>query len=284
MGIFDNLKKTLTDATESAKSGVKNLQESAKNINLNESFQELTKKGGEALQNIQESAKNININESIQDITKKSGEAFDNMVKSGGELIDNAMQAMKKPEEPNDFITSEDALKILYYLMSIDGAVAAEEMDKFDAIGTDTDPEFDSKKETILEECRGKIAKAFDEEDVYDTIHDAVSECIKHSQSTSEGSIRPQLLLWNLTVVAFSEGEYSELEKRLIRYITKQLGFDNSMILEMESDIRTLLAIEKEEQWLKSSNRQYMEIEVHMNELADRKNTIMQGVQALMLD
>jgi hypothetical protein len=62
------------------------------------------------------------------------------------------------------------------------------------------------------------------------------------------------------------------------------MNIDMSVMLEMEASVQTLLAIRKEEEFLKASNRKYAEVEVHMNEIADRKNVIMQSVQALMTD
>jgi hypothetical protein len=53
--------------------------------------------------------------------------------------------------------------------------------------------------------------------------------------------------------------------------------------MEMEHTIRTLMAIEQEEEWLRNSNRSYAIVESHMNELADRRNAVMRGVNALLL-
>ena len=72
--------------------------------------------------------------------------------------------------------------------------------------------------------------------------------------------------------------------KRLIRYFSKRAGVEDTVLLEMEHTIRTLFTIEKEEEWLKSTDRPYRVIEERLNELADRKNTIMQGVNALVAD
>ena len=53
---------------------------------------------------------------------------------------------------------------------------------------------------------------------------------------------------------------------------------------EMEHTYSTLTAIEKEEEWLKSSDRSYKVIEERIVELSNRKNTIMQGIKALISD
>lgn len=62
------------------------------------------------------------------------------------------------------------------------------------------------------------------------------------------------------------------------------MEIDAIVIKEMEQAIQTLLALTEEEKVLKTSNRKYSEVEVYINEIADRKQTIMQNVRALMLD
>ena len=84
--------------------------------------------------------------------------------------------------------------------------------------------------------------------------------------------------------MAFAEGEYSENEIRLIRNISRQMDIDSAVGKEMESTLRTLLAVEQEADWLKKSGRPYADVELHLNELADRKNAVMQGLTALLLD
>ena len=73
-------------------------------------------------------------------------------------------------------------------------------------------------------------------------------------------------------------------EKRFIRYFALKTGIDGSVRMEMEQTFSTLVAIEREEVWLKSSDRPYRVIEERVNELQDRKNAIMQGVNALIKD
>ena len=90
--------------------------------------------------------------------------------------------------------------------------------------------------------------------------------------------------MWDLLTVAYSEGEYSSNEKRLLRFIAKCLGVDYAILLEMEHTVRTLLAIEAEENWLKNTDRSYAVVEERVNELTERKNTIMLGIRTLMVD
>ena len=52
----------------------------------------------------------------------------------------------------------------------------------------------------------------------------------------------------------------------------------------MEQTLRTITALKKDEEWLKSMNRPYSVIEEQVNELKERRETIMTGVHALMED
>jgi hypothetical protein len=101
---------------------------------------------------------------------------------------------------------------------------------------------------------------------------------------TDTGVIDRKILLWNLVVIAYSDGEYSVDEGKIIRFVARTLGVDRAFIPEMESSIQALMAIENEEKFLKESDRRYGKIEAELNELTDRKNTIKQGIHALILD
>ena len=54
--------------------------------------------------------------------------------------------------------------------------------------------------------------------------------------------------------------------------------------MEMENSLQTMIALETEENWLKSTNRPYAEIQKHLDEIEVRKETVMRSVKALMMD
>ena len=84
--------------------------------------------------------------------------------------------------------------------------------------------------------------------------------------------------------MAFSEGDYSTNERRLIRFAAKALDVDSTVLLEMEQTLRTITALNKEEEWLKSVNRPYSVVAEQVDKLKERRETIMTGVHALMED
>lgn len=257
MGLFDNVKKTLTEKAGDAMKQAKNLAESAKDIDLSETMKGLSKMGEDA---------------------------FNGIVSGGAEIIDKAKEALAKPEEPNELLTPEAALKIIYYQMAADGRLDDKELDKFEEIGRDVDPEFEEHKDALIDECIANISKETDPQYYIDNIVECIGSEVKDAQNSSKGIIQPKLLLWNLIAISVSDESYSEEEKRILRSVLRWLNIDKAVLFEMESTIQTLLAIEKEEEWLRSTNRTFAEVEKNMNELAQRKNAIMQGVHALLLD
>ena len=193
-------------------------------------------------------------------------------------------------------LSMRDALRIMYCLMLADGSISEEEKGKLDEIGRTCDSYFDSYKAQLIEECNSAIRPGTkrnidlalctpeEREEYYDLIHDYVGEILMGDNIHKSDGMQAKVLLWNLLAIANSEGEYSKNEKRFIRYFAMKTGIDGSVRMEMEQTFSTLVAIEREEVWLKSSDRPYRVIEERVNELQDRKNAIMQGVNALIKD
>lgn len=179
-------------------------------------------------------------------------------------------------------ISTRSALKIFYYLMAADGKLAAEEEAKFDLLGHEIAPDYDSLKERVVADCRVQMSKIFDPEDYYDVIQEGVERALAASVKTEDSFITPKLLVWDLMTIAYSEGEYDERERKLIKYVVRKLNIDKAVFLEMESSIQTLMDLEKEQQWIKTTDRQYLTIEGMVNEIEDRKHVIFDSVKELI--
>lgn len=246
--------------------------------------------------NLPSSVKNVVNSESVKDIAKKGQSVFNTlksktedtlMARSGKTAAtkEQVSAALEESEHGEMVIGIPAALRIFYSMMAIDGTISLEEEEKFCEIARELDPNFESYKGQLIQECTQVVETPFSsEEEYYDNIHDYVGDIIRDSGMKAESGIRGKVLVWDLLAIAYSEGEYSVNEKRLLRYITKKLGVDDVVLLEMENTIRTLLAIEQEEEWLKTSNRSYREVEDRINELSDRKAVIMTGARALLND
>lgn len=269
----DSIKKSVSDAAEK-------MPESAKNINISESMKDMAGKG-----------------QSMMDILKAKG---DELISSRKEKEDETKAAIKnalRDKKGGEAVFSvRDALRIMYCMILIDGNVSEEEEEKFCEIGLACDQDFDACKKQLIDECNGVVQSesaqgidfvsiaSVDSEEYYDQIHDYVGDLIKEENFYQTEGVRAKWLIWNLLAIAYSEGDYSTNERRLMRYIAKKSGVDNTVLLEMEHTFSTLIAIEKEEEWLKSSDRPYKVIEERVVELSNRKNAIMQGINALISD
>lgn len=98
--------------------------------------------------------------------------------------------------------------------------------------------------------------------------------------SVTEQRTKP--LVWDLLTIAYSDESYDETERKLLKYIVRKLQIDKAVFLEMESSILTILDIEKEIAWIKTTDRPYLTIEARVNELTKRQAAIFDSVKDLI--
>ena len=166
--------------------------------------------------------------------------------------------------------------------MAVDGTVYHSEEEKFDAIGAELDPNFADSKPDIIKDCQAQLEKVIAPEDYYDVLQDGVEDAIQSSGETAGTSITPKLLVWDLLTIAYSDESYDETERKLLKYIVRKLQIDKAVFLEMESSILTILDIEKEIAWIKTTDRPYLTIEARVNELTKRQAVIFDSVKDLI--
>ena len=261
---FGKLKKNVTDvaknATEAANTFVKSAQE-----------------------NLPESMKDIDVKASMMEMASKGTQAVVKFTKQSAET-DKAVKKVLEEQKKEHLISYEDAVRIIYCLITVDRTISEEETEKFNDIGKQIDPLFMNYRDRIIEECQSEFDKATDDEDYYDVVHDYVADIIRGSDVKDDKAINGKSLYWNLLATAYVDEGYSEDEKRLIKYVARLLDIDKTINTEMESALKTMLAIEKEEKFLEESGRSYKEVQKHMEDLDTRKKAIMQGIFALVSD
>ena len=167
--------------------------------------------------------------------------------------------------------------------MAADGKIFHNEEEKFDAIGKELDPDFVDHKEQIVKECQIQLDKVIDTEDYFDALREGVEDALLYMKTTDDTFITPKLLVWDLLTVAYSDEKYNEVERKLIKHIVRKTNIDKAIFLEMESSILTLIDIEKELDWIKTTNKQYLVIEAMVNELKDRRNAVFESVKDLIM-
>ena len=113
-------------------------------------------------------------------------------------------------------------------------------------------------------------------------LQDAVGEAIDSSSYDGGSFITPRLLLWNMLTIAYCDGDYAEQERRLLKCVVRKLNIDKAVFLEMENSILTVTELENELQWIKTTDRPYLQIEAMANRINHRRDTIFESVMALI--
>lgn len=174
------------------------------------------------------------------------------------------------------------ALKIIYYLMSVDGSVSQEEKDKFDVLGNDFVNDFTGLKEILVEECKVGLVNTIDAEDYYDVVQEAVEDLLLTPIKSDDVCVSSKFVLWNLLAFAYSDENYDEAERRLIKYFVRKLNIDKAIFLELESSLVTLMDLEKELAWIKTTDKPYLTIEAMVKELENRKRVIFESIKDII--
>ena len=202
--------------------------------------------------------------------------------------IPNPFQANKAkqdetaaPEEIRS-ISVRSAVKAIYYMMAVDGMIYQNEEEKFNEIGRELDPDFDDHKEVIVRECQAQMEKLIDPEDQYAVLQDGVEDAIASGVNAKGAVITPKVLVWDLLAVAYSDGSYDAQERQLLKYVVRKLNIDKAVFLEMESSFLTLMDLENELAWIKTTDRPYLTIETMVNEISDRKTAVLESLKDLI--
>lgn len=181
-------------------------------------------------------------------------------------------------------ISKKGAMKAFYYLMAIDGIDEVEE-EQFDAIGNEImKEEFSGERDSIKSECNLYLEKIANEDDRYDFIQEGLDEAIGDTVKTIEEGVVPRLLLWDMLTIAMCDNNFTSEEERLIGHVVRILKIDKSVFAEMKQLILTVNAVEKEKEQLDLSDRPYAEIRPLVDEIENRRETIVNAAIDLIED
>ena len=290
MGLFDSVTKKLTDTAAK-------VSETAKNVkpeDLQKGFSKIvdeagnaTRTVGETAARVAENAKNVkpeDISKNAAKMVSDAGAAISRHNAERKETQENAKAALNQVRSAEPSLTVRNTLIIVYLMMSADRRISAEEEQTFDSIARETDPQYEEHRKELIEECDGIIQKAEKAADYSQCLQEHISEAIRQSENAAETAVNGRLMVWNLEAIAYADGVSAAEEQDIIHFTAKELKVDDTVLLEMEAAIRTMLAIDREAQWMKDSSRPYSAVEPQLKELDARKEKIMQGVHALLTD
>ena len=176
-------------------------------------------------------------------------------------------------------------LAAFYYLMAIDGDISAQELEKLNEIREELAlDDYADFQEAISSEYENRMSAAFDDDDHFDLVLEGIDAALSQAQEEPEAGITPRLLIWNMLVMACSDGVYHDKERRIIKHIVRTAGVEKSVFLEMEQLVQTGVAIAKEILWLSASSKPYNEVQPMIAELENRQKVILIEAKALLKD
>ena len=179
-------------------------------------------------------------------------------------------------------IRENDAVRLAYYLMAVDGHISEYEEEYFEEVAkgfgvTDTDVLEETREDVeeileltsnlkiiynLIERSVSKLIERIKNKENYNS-YDITTEYnlsiydIEDSTSTEEflsvNYITPNILLWNLMTMAIKDLDYSENERMLIKYIAGKLNVDETVLVEMDNSIRALYAVQNDLNWIKDN-------------------------------
>ena len=178
---------------------------------------------------------------------------------------------------------TRSALKVFYLLVAADGCVDAEELGRWHSIGLSIDPvHFVEYSDAIENECKFLVNLSGDEQFI--NISKTADEALMNEAGKSDQGITPRLLIWNLFVLAFSNGVFEVSERKLIEYIADKIGVEKSILLEMGQMIKTLTSIQGEINWITNSGSPQEKIIRAIDELEGRQKVITEAAEYLIAD
>lgn len=181
-------------------------------------------------------------------------------------------------------ISKKGALKTFYYLMSVDGVTSFEE-DRFQELGDEfLGEEFTTIKDEIISSCNAQIDAISAEDERYDVMQENIDQAIAETVAEVKDGVVPRLLIWDMLTLAHCDDDYSENENRLVSHVARVLQIDKSVFVEMKQLISVADSVRKEQKQLELSNRSYAEIRPLVEEVEQRKLTIVDAAKALIED
>lgn len=271
---FSKLKKTLKASAEDAKIAAEKVQESVK-----ENMPDSIKKAAQSETAVAISDK---LNKAVEKGKSTLSETSERLKKTR-EDTKNALREARESKLKN-LVSSETALKIIYYLIISDGQINADEKEQFNAIGQSMLDDFESVRFDMM--SKGDEILVHAGEKAYgDLVYEAVILDLEYDHIESpDQSIKARQLLWNLIVVSYSDGLHSDTEQRIIDAIMRKWAIRDAVLQEMLEAMETLLAIQGEKKRFSTSQRPYAEVQIQVKELENREAIIMQSIHQLIAD
>lgn len=172
-------------------------------------------------------------------------------------------------------------LILIYLLMSVDGNVSKEELEKFYELVKQFGVE--SEERAIIDIAK-RILSQVEPEDLCLGKVNELYERYSITYSSWSYPKEDKQLLWTMINMAFVDGEFSANEKKFIfECFCKDKKIKFSIIDEMTETAKTLYSIYSYRDWLKvNSKKSYSETEAIINELDKNQKVLEENVLELI--
>ena len=156
---------------------------------------------------------------------------------------------------------SKSHLLISYFFMAADGEISPKELEYFDEIGKCYEG-FKTEKDNIINYCKKVLEAGYEPFEAIKKTVKSETINVKDSPITAFEvfthmfhfshlpSKENASLLWLLINLGYVDGDYSEPERNIVSFISKQCKFPDDLILEFEDIAKTLNVLESYHQEL----------------------------------
>lgn len=195
-----------------------------------------------------------------------------------------SVEAGRVKADVTDGVTVRDALSLFYYLMSADGTLNDDELEKFDAMFQELGGSNYVSESVLVHQCQTKLDENASPSSSFISVISCVDQVLYEPTyiDSYEELISPRLLVWDLLSIAYCDGYCHDTERELVSHIAKMVGVEEELVLEMESFVLTLLDLTHEEEWIKTTRQPYVVVESVLNDIETRKSAVFDGVGALI--
>lgn len=235
------------------------------------------------------------VSDGVSGFGKDLGENFSHFTRDVGNNLENLARNLNRKQtetkdsengaealEPVSVLSSSSALKIIFCLMAADQKITSEEEKGFEEIALQIDPEYPQFREQLLKDCHAIYGKAALSESYAEALKEGVLEALCEEQKDKNRAvIGAKQLVWDLLYLSFADGESCREEKDLILFIVSKLAVNETELMELEQCFVTLMEIDKEISWLKTTDRPYLTIEAMVNSLEKRKSAVLMNAADL---
>ncbi len=235
----------------------------------------------DALENAATAVKDGTVGDAVSAAVRETGDRVTGIV----EAARGGTQEVAEDPSMQAGLAPADALRLFCYLMAADGKLLDDEIERFDEICAELAGDWaESERTSLIDSCQENLDSSSSSVSPLIPVITCVDRVLYSPTplGESETAVSPRLLAWDLLAIAYGDGSCDAAERELIGHIVQIVGVDEAVVAEMESYVLTLLDIERETAWVKTTNQPYLAIEATVNDLGSRSAAVLEGAMSLI--